>query len=150
MMDFCPGGFIVNRALVSVLILGLAACGGGTDGPPTGPSEDVDVVVLDLVVGEGPIAEVGDTVTVNYVGRLLDGTQFDSSYDRGVPFTFTAGLGQVIRGWDEGVPGMRVGGTRRLTIPHQLAYGGNPPAGSGIPANASLTFDIELLAIAGK
>lgn len=138
----------MNRALVSVLILGLAACG-GTAGP-TDPAADVELVVLDLVVGDGPIAEVGDTVTVDYVGRLLDGTQFDSSYDRGVPFTFTAGSGQVIRGWDEGVPGMRVGGQRRLTIPHQLAYGGNPPAGSGIPPNASLTFDIELLSIAGK
>ena len=140
----------MNRALVSFLILGLAACGGGTSGPPTDPSGDAELVVIDLVVGDGPIAEVGDTVTVDYVGRLLDGTQFDSSYARGVPFTFTAGSGQVIRGWDEGVPGMRVGGQRRLTIPHQLAYGGNPPAGSGIPANASLTFDIELLAIAGK
>lgn len=139
----------MNRALVSVLILGLAACGGGTTGP-TDSAADVELVILDLVVGDGPIAEVGDTVTVDYVGRLLDGTQFDSSYDRGVPFTFTAGSGQVIRGWDEGVPGMRVGGKRRLTIPHQLAYGGNPPAGSGIPPNASLTFDIELLAIAGK
>ncbi len=139
----------MDRALVSVLILGLAACGGGTAGP-TDPAADVELVVLDLVVGDGPIAEVGDTVTVDYVGRLLDGTQFDSSYDRGVPFTFTAGSGQVIRGWDEGVPGMRVGGQRRLTIPHQLAYGGNPPAGSGIPPNTSLTFDIELLSIAGK
>ena len=139
----------MNRALVSVLILGLVACGGGTAGP-TDPTADVELVVLDLVVGDGPIAEVGDTVTVDYVGRLLDGTQFDSSYDRGVPFTFTAGSGRVIRGWDEGVPGMRVGGQRRLTIPHQLAYGGNPPAGSGIPPNASLTFDIELLSIAGK
>ena len=136
----------MNRALVSVLILGLAACGGG----PTDPSGDAELVILDIVVGDGPIAEVGDTVTVDYVGRLLDGTQFDSSYDRGVPFPpFTIGVGQVIRGWDEGVPGMRVGGQRRLTIPHQLAYGGNPPAGSGTP-NASLTFDIELLSIAGK
>jgi len=140
----------VNRTLVSVLILGLAACGGGTSGPPTDPSGDADLVILDIVVGDGPIAQAGDTVTVDYVGRLLNGTQFDSSYDRGVPFTFTAGLGQVIRGWDEGVPGMRVGGTRRLTIPQNLAYGGSPPAGSGIPPGASLTFDIELLAIAGK
>ncbi len=137
----------MKRAFVCALMRGLAACGGAA-GPPTDPSTLAELVILDLVVGEGPIAESGDTVTVDYVGRFVDGTQFDSSYDRGVPFTFTAGAGQVIAGWDQGVPGMRVGGQRRLTIPAHLAYGNSPPA--GIPVNATLTFDIELLSIAGK
>jgi FKBP-type peptidyl-prolyl cis-trans isomerase len=94
------------------------------------------------------VAETGDTVTVDYVGRLESGTQFDSSYDRGVPFTFTAGAGRVIPGWDQGVPGMRVGGTRRLTIPPNLGYGLNQ-VGS-IPPNSTLVFEIELLSIEGK
>ena len=136
----------MNRAFVLLLILGLAACGGDD---ATSPSELPDLVSLDIVVGDGPVAEVGDVVTVDYVGRFTDGTQFDSSYDRGEPFVFTVGAGQVIPGWDQGVPGMRVGGTRRLTIPSHLAYGsaGRPPT---IPPNSSLTFDIELLAIEGK
>jgi FKBP-type peptidyl-prolyl cis-trans isomerase len=136
----------VNRAFVLLLILGLAACGGDDS---TSPSDLPDLVVLDVVVGDGPVAEVGDVVTVDYVGRFTDGTQFDSSYDRGQPFVFTVGAGQVIPGWDQGVAGMRVGGTRRLTVPPHLAYGsaGRPPA---IPPNSTLTFDIELLAIEGK
>ena len=136
----------MNRAFVLLLILGLAACGGDDS---TSPSDLPDMVVLDVVVGDGPVAEVGDSVAVHYVGRFTDGTQFDSSYDRGVPFRFVVGAGAVIPGWDQGVPGMRVGGTRRLTIPPHLAYGsvGRPPA---IPPNSTLTFDIELLAIEGK
>ena len=136
----------MNRAFVPLLILGLAACGGDDS---TSPSDLPDLVVLDVVVGDGPVAEVGDVVTVDYVGRFTDGTQFDSSYDRGQPFVFTVGAGQVIPGWDQGVAGMRVGGTRRLTVPPHLAYGsaGRPPA---IPPNSTLTFDIELLAIEGK
>ena len=136
----------MNRAFVLLLILGLAACGGDDS---TSPSDLPDLVVLDVVVGDGPVAEVGDVVTVDYVGRFTDGTQFDSSYDRGQPFVFTVGAGQVIPGWDQGVAGMRVGGTRRLTVPPHLAYGsaGRPPA---IPPNSTLTFDIELLAIEGK
>jgi FKBP-type peptidyl-prolyl cis-trans isomerase len=136
----------LNRAFVLLLILGLAACGGDDS---TSPSDLPDMVVLDVVVGDGPVAEVGDSVAVHYVGRFTDGTQFDSSYDRGVPFRFVVGAGAVIPGWDQGVPGMRVGGTRRLTIPPHLAYGsaGRPPA---IPPNATLTFDIELIEIVGK
>lgn len=139
----------MNRAFVCVLILGLAACGGGgTDGLPTNPSTPQgDLVVEDLRVGDGPVSEIGDTVTVHYEGRFTDGTVFDSSYASDVPLTFTAGLG-LIAGWNEGVPGMRVGGLRRLTIPPSLAYGNNPPP--GIPPNATLIFDIEMLSIAGK
>src|SRR5205085_7956961 len=100
------------------------------------------------VVGTGATAAAGDTLSVNYVGTLDNGTKFDSSYDRGVPFAFRLGAGQVIPGWDQGIPGMRVGGKRRLVIPPSLGYGasGVPPA---IPPNAILHFDVELLAIAG-
>jgi len=100
------------------------------------------------VVGTGATAVSGDTVTVNYIGTLTDGTKFDSSYDRGQPYTFRLGAGAVIQGWDMGVPGMKVGGKRRLTIPPSLAYGsqGNGP----IPPNATLKFDIDLVSIQGK
>ena len=139
----------MNRALALFLVLGLAACGGSDT--TTAPQETLivgDLVVEDLVVGDGPVAEAGDTVNVHYVGRLQNGTQFDSSYDGGVPFTFTAGTGQVIAGWDQGVPGMRVGGTRRLTIPPNLGYGLNPVG--VIPPNSTLVFEVELLSIEGK
>ena len=99
----------------------------------------------DLVVGNGPMAEDGTPVVVNYTGWLTDGTKFDSSYDPGrVPLPFTVGAGMVIRGWDEGVKGMRVGGKRRLTIPPDLAYGerGHPPV---IPPNSTLVFEVEFL-----
>jgi FKBP-type peptidyl-prolyl cis-trans isomerase len=146
----------MNRALALLLPLGLAACGGGGGGGGGGNAPTTtqptlivgNLVVEDLVVGTGPVAETGDTVTVDYVGRLEGGAQFDSSYDRGEPFTFTAGAGQVIPGWDQGVPGMRVGGTRRLTIPPNLGYGLNQ-VGS-IPPNSTLTFEIELRSIEGK
>ena len=91
---------------------------------------------------------VGDTVSVHYVGTLTNGTVFDSSYSRNQPFTFRVGVGQVIAGWDQGIPGMKVGGKRRLTIPPSLGYG-NQAVGS-IPANSTLIFDVELLSIAGK
>jgi FKBP-type peptidyl-prolyl cis-trans isomerase len=102
--------------------------------------------IIDIEVGSGDEAQAGQTVTVHYTGWLADGTKFDSSVDRGQPFSFSLGAGQVIPGWDEGVAGMKVGGTRRLMIPPDLAYGaqGRPPV---IPANAELTFDVELLDI---
>ena len=100
----------------------------------------------DLESGEGAAAEPGRQVTVHYTGWLTDGTRFDSSHDRNQPFTFTLGKGQVIRGWDEGVAGMRVGGKRKLTIPPHLGYG---PRGAGgvIPPNATLIFEVELLEV---
>ncbi len=133
----------MKRALTSLLLLGLVACGSSsqlTEPPP-------QVTIDDLIVGTGAAATTGNTVTVNYVGRLQNGTQFDSSYDRGQPFTFRLGVGQVIAGWDQGVPGMRVGGKRRLTIPPSLGYGSQ---GYGaIPPNSTLVFDIELVSIVG-
>ena len=100
----------------------------------------------DLVEGTGPAAKKGDRVSVHYVGRLVDGTQFDSSLDRGVPFEFVNGNRQVIEGWDDGVVGMKKGGKRKLTSPPHLAYGtvGSPPK---IGPDATLVFEIELLDI---
>jgi FKBP-type peptidyl-prolyl cis-trans isomerase len=98
----------------------------------------------DLVVGEGREAHAGETATVHYTGTLVDGTKFDSSKDRNQPFSFRLGAGQVIKGWDEGVEGMKIGGTRKLVIPSDLGYG-TRGAGSTIPPNATLVFIVELL-----
>lgn len=100
----------------------------------------------DLVIGEGDTACAGQTVSVHYTGWLTDGRKFDSSKDRNAPFSFSLSKGRVIRGWDEGVQGMRVGGTRKLTIPPQLGYGSRG-AGGVIPPNATLVFEVELLKI---
>jgi FKBP-type peptidyl-prolyl cis-trans isomerase len=100
----------------------------------------------DIKVGTGPVAAAGQTVKVHYTGWLTNGKKFDSSVDRGEPFTFNLGGGQVIKGWDEGVAGMKVGGKRQLRIPPQLGYG-DRGAGSVIPANATLIFDVELLGV---
>jgi FKBP-type peptidyl-prolyl cis-trans isomerase len=101
---------------------------------------------VDLKVGDGEIAEAGLTATVHYTGWLTDGTKFDSSVDRNQPFQFRIGAGNVIRGWDEGVKGMRVGGKRHLTIPPDMGYG-DRGAGGVIPPNATLVFDVELLGL---
>jgi FKBP-type peptidyl-prolyl cis-trans isomerase len=100
----------------------------------------------DLVIGTGAVAEAGQDIVVHYVGRLVDGTQFDSSRARRDPLDFALGAGDVIKGWDQGVPGMRVGGKRRLTIPPELAYGEHGLAGV-IPPHATLVFEVELVEI---
>jgi FKBP-type peptidyl-prolyl cis-trans isomerase len=105
-------------------------------------------VIEDLVVGTGAAAASGDTLTVHYVGTLANGTKFDSSYDRGQPFTFRLGARAVIAGWDQGLVGMRVGGKRRLTIPPALGYGSR--ANGPIPADSTLIFVVDLLSIEGK
>jgi peptidylprolyl isomerase len=101
---------------------------------------------IDEKVGDGPSPQKGKRVTVHYTGTLSDGKKFDSSRDRGQPFQFVIGVGQVIKGWDEGVMTMKVGGKRKLMIPAALGYGARG-AGGAIPPNADLTFDVELLGV---
>jgi len=105
------------------------------------------LIIEDIVTGDGAEAAAGQEVTVHYTGWLTDGVKFDSSKDRDDPFVFPLGGGRVIRGWDEGVQGMKVGGKRKLTIPPDLGYGARG-AGGVIPPNATLVFEVELLATA--
>lgn len=149
-----------RRCVVSMLVLPFAlACQRPTEAPPIAaapiasskPGDDLGPMLPgvekeDVVVGSGPEVKNGDRVSVHYTGVLLDGTQFDSSLDRGVPFEFLVGARQVIEGWEIGVVGMKKGGKRKLKIPPHLAYGrtGSPPK---IGPDATLLFDIELLEI---
>lgn len=103
-----------------------------------------DLKVEDLKEGTGTEATPGSTVSVDYTGWLEDGTKFDSSLDRGDPFTFQLGAGRVIKGWDEGIAGMKEGGVRKLTIPPEMAYGDRTVGGGLIPANSTLIFEVEL------
>ena len=104
-----------------------------------------ELKIEDLVVGTGDEAVSGKLISVHYTGTLTDGTKFDSSVDRGAPFQFTLGIGEVIQGWDKGFAGMKVGGKRKLTIPSDMGYG---DMGSGpIPPKATLIFDVELLGV---
>ena len=105
------------------------------------------LIIDELVAGAGAAAAAGQQVTVHYTGWLTDGTKFDSSKDRGDPFIFPLGAGRVIKGWDEGVQGMKIGGKRKLTIPPALGYGARG-AGGVIPPNATLVFEVELLGVA--
>lgn len=100
----------------------------------------------EILTGDGATAKAGDMITVHYTGWLTDGSKFDSSKDRNDPFEFNLGGGEVIRGWDEGVQGMQVGGIRKLTIPASLGYGSRG-AGRVIPPNATLIFEVELLGV---
>ena len=105
------------------------------------------LIIEDIKVGDGKEAASGKAVKVHYVGTLTNGTKFDSSRDRGQPFQFTLGVGQVIKGWDEGVRGMKVWSIRKLTIPADMGYGARG-AGAIIPPNATLVFEVELLDVA--
>lgn len=154
-MPFRPGLVpvrVVRRCALVALVLALAAVGAGCGkDAPTSPSDNPNLVITDLVIGTGQPAAAYRTVVVNYTGWLYDaskpdgkGAQIDTSIGRG-PYTFVLGYGQVIQGWDAGVPGMLVGGKRRLQIPPELAYGS---AGSGpVPGNATLVFEIDLLGV---
>lgn len=155
MMSLTPSRSFFGRLALTLLPFAAAAASACGSSSPTSPSTstsvglDVPYSQSDLTVGAGPEAASGRRLAVNYTGWLYDpgrpdhkGQQFDSSAGRGA-FTFTLGVGQVIRGWDQGFAGMRVGGTRRLVVPPSLGYGA---AGNGpIPGNATLVFDVELL-----
>jgi peptidylprolyl isomerase len=135
----------VASVAVGAFLLLLAGCAG--DDPKTSPGTggSGELQIIDLKEGIGAEAQKGNTVVVHYVGTLKNGKKFDSSVDRGDPLVFEIGKGQVIRGWDQGIPGMKVGGKRKLIIPSTLAYG---EKGMGtIPPNAELTFEVELLDI---
>lgn len=117
-----------------------------TEAPPLPPGPE-KLEIVDETPGSGPEAKKGDTVKVHYTGTLLNGKQFDSSVGKD-PLQVTIGAGQVIKGWDEGLPGMKVGMKRKLTIPWQLAYG-DKGSGASIPPKAALRFEIELVEIVG-
>lgn len=133
-------------SMLALLVMGFAVVGveaGAAEKVVTSPS---GLKYVDIVEGKGEKAVSGKVVTVHYTGWLEDGKKFDSSKDRNEPFQFSLGAGEVIRGWDEGVAGMKVGGKRKLTIPYQLGYGerGMPPV---IPSKATLIFEVELLGV---
>jgi FKBP-type peptidyl-prolyl cis-trans isomerase len=134
-------GAAVLAALVAACAQSQAPAGGGGGNEVTTPS---GLKYADTKVGAGAEAKAGQTAVVHYTGWLTDGKKFDSSKDRGQPFTFPLGGGRVIKGWDEGVQGMKVGGTRKLTIPASLGYGAQG-AGGVIPPNATLVFEVDLL-----
>jgi len=151
-----------KRLTMMVFILGLlVGCKGptGTSVTPTAsatpePKETVVTTAsglqyIEIQPGTGPYPQKGDVVAVHYVGTLTDGTEFDSSYRRGQPFVFPLGMGRVIKGWDEGIAMLRVGGKARLIIPPELAYG-NRSVGGVIPPNSTLIFDVELVEILPK
>jgi FKBP-type peptidyl-prolyl cis-trans isomerase len=137
---------------VAIILIGAAVAWAQTNaGAPTkvtgpGTTTKSGLQFWDIKMGTGEVAVPGKPVRVHYTGWLTDGKKFDSSVDHGQPFTFRLGAGEVIRGWDEGVSGMKVGGKRQLKIPASLGYGSRG-AGGVIPPNATLIFDVELLAV---
>ena len=140
---------------ILAVLLFIAACQqpGDSDMTESSESDITELMITDLSTGNGATAAAGQTVIVHYTGWLYDpsqpdnkGTQFDSSVDRGQPFSFPLGGGRVIRGWDEGVAGMQIGGKRVLIIPPDMGYGARG-AGGVIPPNATLLFEVELLGV---
>ncbi len=135
-------------ATLGVLVAVVALAPGCGKKRAAKPAARADGLVIEEVKeGTGPVAGRGQTVSVHYTGHLTDGTKFDSSLDRGQPIEFPLGTGVVIKGWDAGIDGMHVGGKRKLTIPPELAYGARGTPGGPIPPNATLVFDVELVAI---
>jgi FKBP-type peptidyl-prolyl cis-trans isomerase len=132
--------------LVAAVVFGSAGCGKKKGTAKSTPRTD-GLVIEEVKEGTGPVATRGQTVSVHYTGHLTSGTKFDSSLDRGQPIEFPLGTGVVIKGWDAGIDGMRVGGKRKLTIPPELAYGARGTPGGPIPPNATLVFDVELVGI---
>ena len=137
---------LAGFAAVALPLAGLAFAGNAGAPEAEWKKNASGLEIQELKLGEGAEAKAGATVDVHYTGWLLDGSKFDSSVDRGKPFSFHLGAGEVIRGWDEGVAGMKVGGKRKLRIPAELGYGARG-AGGVIPGNATLIFDVELLGV---
>ncbi|MDD9860609.1 MAG: FKBP-type peptidyl-prolyl cis-trans isomerase [Nitrospira sp.] len=142
---------ILHWGCAGVLMVLVAVAGGTGTGFAAEQESELEpvktesgLVYVDLVEGSGQEARAGDNAVVHYTGWLEDGTKFDSSVDRGEPFSFQLGAGRVIKGWDEGVAGMHIGGKRKLTIPSHLGYG-DRGAGGIIPPDATLIFEVELL-----
>jgi FKBP-type peptidyl-prolyl cis-trans isomerase FkpA len=146
---------LIAAAIAVIVVMALVSQDGDEEGASTAAADECDeapqtldsgLVIEDLECGNGEEAERGDLVTVHYTGTLENGKKFGSSLDSGEPFELRLGAGMVIQGWEEGLPGMRVGGTRKLTIPPELGYGeaGQPP---DIPPNSTLVFEIELLEV---
>lgn len=142
---------MISRVLLTASMLLPFALLAFAEGPPKVSGEPTTTAsglkYWEVKVGTGTTAEKGKTVKVHYTGWLTNGKKFDSSVDRGEPFEFRLGAGQVIKGWDEGVAGMKVGGRRRLEIPPDLAYGSRGVGGGLIPPNSTLLFDVELLGV---
>lgn len=137
---------MINIAIIGVMLMAFLAVFGCNEEKNEVKMKS-GLIIVDNVVGEGLEAEKFDILTVNYTGKLEDGTVFDSSKNPGRdPFRFTVGVGQVIKGWEEGFIGMKIGGTRTLTIPSEMGYGARG-AGDAIPPNATLVFEIELLEV---
>jgi FKBP-type peptidyl-prolyl cis-trans isomerase len=147
---------MLSRLVLFILVLGaagLGACKKDKGSVMTPSSQEgkaaaaAGLIIEEVAAGTGEVANRGRTVSVHYTGRLTDGKQFDSSLERGQPIQFPLGTGMVIKGWDLGIEGMKVGGKRKLTIPPNLAYGERGTPGGPIPPNATLVFDVELTAV---